>query len=159
MNTIMSVQNPNFSEDGKSLPKFLEPSDKPKVIDIDNSLTFGKACEDLSWNHRVSTLQRSETNDIAERAVRRICEQNTFSHSMYRCAHCVRTSYCTQSLYHIRGSRNSGLCAQNSLRLLRSVSRHAQNTQHFTLHFSNNHWSPKVDHVQNPLRRSTRTQG
>ena len=33
---------------------------------------FGKACEDLSWNHCTSTPHRSETNGIAERAVRRV---------------------------------------------------------------------------------------
>ena len=38
----------------------------------DNSLEFGKSFEDLSWNHRTSTPHRSETNGIAERAVRRI---------------------------------------------------------------------------------------
>ena len=36
---------------------------------------FGKACEDLSWNHCTSTPHRSETNAIAERAVRRIKEE------------------------------------------------------------------------------------
>ena len=57
-----------------SLQKFLEPNGKPKVIYIDNSLEFGKACEDLSWNHCTSTPHRSETNGIAERAVRRVKE-------------------------------------------------------------------------------------
>ena len=57
-----------------SLQKFLEPERKPKVIYTDNSLEFGKACEDLSWNHCTSTPHRSETNGIAERAVRRIEE-------------------------------------------------------------------------------------
>ena len=33
-----------------------------------------KACEDLSWNHCTSTPHRSETNGIAERAVRRVKE-------------------------------------------------------------------------------------
>ena len=42
-----------------------------KVIYTDNSLEFGKACEDLSWNHCASTPHRSETNGIADRAVRR----------------------------------------------------------------------------------------
>ena len=37
-----------------------------------NSLEFGKSCEILSWNHRTSTPHRSETNGIAERAVRRV---------------------------------------------------------------------------------------
>ena len=31
-----------------------------------------QACEDLSWNHYTSTPHRSETNGIAERAVRRV---------------------------------------------------------------------------------------
>ena len=46
----------------KSLRKFLEPSHKPKVI----------FCEELSWNHRTSTSDRSETHKIAERATRRV---------------------------------------------------------------------------------------
>ena len=61
-------------ETQRSLQKFLEPERNPKVIYIDNSLEFGKACEDLSWNHCTSTPHRSETNGIAERAVRRVKE-------------------------------------------------------------------------------------
>ena len=61
-------------ETQKSLQKFLEPDRKPKVVNTDNSLEFGKACEDLSWNHCTSTPHRSETNRIAERAVRRVKE-------------------------------------------------------------------------------------
>ena len=57
-------------ETQRSLQKFLEPNRKPKVI----SLEFGKACEDLSWNHCTSTPHRPETNRIAERAVRRVKE-------------------------------------------------------------------------------------
>ena len=49
-------------ETQKSFMKFLEPTRKPKVIYTDNSLEFGKACEDLSWNHCTSTPHRSETN-------------------------------------------------------------------------------------------------
>ena len=37
-------------------------------------MELGKACEDLSLNHCKSTPQRSETNGIAERAVRRVKE-------------------------------------------------------------------------------------
>ena len=40
----------------------------------DYSLEFGKSCEELSWNHCTSTPHRSETNGIAERAVRRVKE-------------------------------------------------------------------------------------
>ena len=61
-------------ETQRSLQKFLEPSRKPKVIYTDISLEFGKACEDLSWNHCTSTPHRSETNGIAERTVRRVKE-------------------------------------------------------------------------------------
>ena len=55
-------------ETQRSLQKFLEPNRKPEVIYTDNSLEFGKSCEDLSWNHCTSTPHRSETNGIAERA-------------------------------------------------------------------------------------------
>ena len=41
---------------------------------LEYSLDFGKACEDLSWNHCTSTPHRSETNGIAERAVHRVKE-------------------------------------------------------------------------------------
>ena len=46
-------------ETQRSLQKFLEPNRNPKVIYTDNSLEFGKACEDLSWNHCTSTPHRS----------------------------------------------------------------------------------------------------
>ena len=60
----------------KSLSKFLEPPHRPKVVYTDNSMEFGEACEVLSWNHSTSTPHRSETNGIAERAVRRVKEGN-----------------------------------------------------------------------------------
>ena len=59
-------------ETQRSLQKFLEPNRKPKVIYTDKSSEFGKACEDLSWNHCTSTPHRSKTNGIAERAARRV---------------------------------------------------------------------------------------
>ena len=64
-----------------SLRKFLEPSQKQKVIYMDNSLEFGKSCEVLSWNHRTSTPYRSEANGIAERTFRRVKEE----HQLYYC--------------------------------------------------------------------------
>ena len=54
--------------------KFLEPTRKPKVIHTDTSVELGKSCEDLSWNHCTSTPHRSETNGIADGAVRRVKE-------------------------------------------------------------------------------------
>ena len=61
-------------ETQRSLQKLLEPDGKHKVIYTDNSLEFGKACGDLSWNHCTSTPHRSETDGIAERAVRGVKE-------------------------------------------------------------------------------------
>ena len=52
----------------------LESTRKPKVIYTCDSPEFGKSCEDLSRNHCTSTPHRSETNGIAERAVRRVKE-------------------------------------------------------------------------------------
>ena len=63
-----------FQETQRSLQKFLESDRKPKVIYTDNSLEFGKSCEEFSWNHCTSTPHRSETSGIAERAVRRVKE-------------------------------------------------------------------------------------
>ena len=72
MDPGISVQDQNFIRN--PLQKFLEPDRNPKVIDTGNSLEFGKACEDLSWNHCTSTSHKSETCGIAERAVRRVEE-------------------------------------------------------------------------------------
>ena len=67
-------KNKTSQETQRSLQKFLEPTRKPKVIYTDNSLEFGKACEDLSWNHCTSKTHRSETNGTAERTLRRVKE-------------------------------------------------------------------------------------
>ena len=64
----------NFSGTQRDLQKFLEPNRKLEVIYTDSSLEFGNACEDLSWNLCTSTPHRSETNGVAERAVRRVKE-------------------------------------------------------------------------------------
>ena len=64
-------------ETQRSLQKFWKPDRKPKVIYTDNSLEFGKVCEDLSWNHCTSTPHKSETNGIADRAMRRVKESTS----------------------------------------------------------------------------------
>ena len=69
---LFQCKTKTSQETERCMRKFLEPSEKPNVMYIDHF--FGKACEDLSWNHCTSTLHRSETNGIAERAVRRIKE-------------------------------------------------------------------------------------
>ena len=51
-------KNKTSQETQRSLQKFLEPDTKPEIIYTDNSLEFGKACEDISWNHCTSTPHR-----------------------------------------------------------------------------------------------------
>ena len=75
MDPVVSVQNKNFARNTtRSLQKFLEPDRNLKSFTHRQSLEFGKACEDLSRSHCTSTPHRSETNGIAERAVRRVKE-------------------------------------------------------------------------------------
>ena len=74
MDPGVSMQKQNFTRNPEKLAKVPGTERKPKVIYTDNSLEFGKACGDLSWNHCTSTPHRSETNGIAERAVRRAKE-------------------------------------------------------------------------------------
>ena len=74
MDPVIAAHNKTSQETQRCLQKLLEPDRNLKVIYTDNSLEFGKACEDLSWNHCISTPHRSETNGIAERAVRRVQE-------------------------------------------------------------------------------------
>ena len=76
-----SCKNQNSLETQKSLRKNLEPSQKPKVIYTDSSSEFGKSCQELSWYHRTSAPYRSQTNGIAERAVRREKKE----HELYYC--------------------------------------------------------------------------
>ena len=71
---LIRVKTKSSHETERNLSQFLEPSHKPTVVHTDNVMEFGKACEDLSWNHRTSTPHRSETNGIAGRAIRRVKE-------------------------------------------------------------------------------------
>ena len=59
------------------LQKFLPPDQKPGAIHTKISLEFIRACEDLIWNHDKSTPYRSETNGIAENAVRTVKENSS----------------------------------------------------------------------------------
>ena len=99
-------------EPQRSLQKFLEPERNPKVIYTDNSLEFGKACEDLSWNHCTSTPHRSETNVIAERAVRRVKEgtsavllQSGLNESWWQILWNVTPICETSQIYYLMGRR------------------------------------------------------
>ena len=93
------------------------------------------------------------------------CEQNTFSHCMYRRRHFISTSH--MMFTFTRGSRLKLKCVPETFLIPSLVSRHvsrpAQYTQHFVLFFTllyySFHWLRlKVDHVQNALRRFTRPQ-
>ena len=66
----LSGKTKTSRETEKSSRKLLEPKENY----TDNSLEFGKVCEELLWNHCTSFPHRSETNGIAERAVRRVKE-------------------------------------------------------------------------------------
>ena len=62
-------KNKTSQETQRSLQKFLGARiGSLKSFTLTISLEFGKACEDLSWNHCTSTPHRSQTNVIAERS-------------------------------------------------------------------------------------------
>ena len=68
-------------ETEESLPKFLEPKWKLKVIYIDSSPTYGKACEDLSWNHRTSTPIDPRRKELLKEQ----CAESWKGHLQYCC--------------------------------------------------------------------------
>ena len=74
MDPGVSVQKQLHKKPREACKSSWNPRGILKVIYTDNSLEFGKACEDLSWNHCTPTPHRSETNGIVERAVRRVKE-------------------------------------------------------------------------------------
>ena len=117
-------KNKTSQETQRSLQNFLKAEKKQKVIYTDNSLEFCKACEDLSWNHCTST-HRSETNGIAERAVRRVKEgtsavllQSGLNDSWWRdsmeCYTCVRNV----TDYYLMGTRLLKVLLGNHLKEL-----------------------------------------
>ena len=56
------------------LEEFVGPQCEPQHVYSDNSKEFIKALRDLKWRHDTSTPHRSETNGVAERAVRQVKE-------------------------------------------------------------------------------------
>ena len=74
MDPGISVQNKNFTRNPEKLAKVPGTERKPKVIYIDNCMEFSKALKIFLGNHCTSTSHRSETNGIAERAVRKVKE-------------------------------------------------------------------------------------
>ena len=74
MDPVVSVQNKKLRRKHKGASKSSLSRIGSLKSFTDNPLEFGKACEDLSWNHCMSTPHRSETNGIAETVVRRVKE-------------------------------------------------------------------------------------
>ena len=70
-------QTNTSQESEKNLRKFIETVAEAKRYSYGHLLEFGKYCEELSWNYRTTTLHRSETSGIAERAARRITEETS----------------------------------------------------------------------------------
>ena len=56
------------------LQSFLSPSREPDRIFTGSSKEFVKSCQDLQGDHDTSTPHRSDTNGMADRAVRRAKE-------------------------------------------------------------------------------------
>ena len=70
MDPVVSVQNKNFAGNTRNLQKFLEPDRNRKVIYTDNSLEFGKACEDLpgitALQHLIDSRQMASLKEPFE---------------------------------------------------------------------------------------------
>ena len=74
MDPGISVQNNNFSGNTTELAKVLSQIGNLKSFTLTFPWNLAKPVKSLSWNHCTSTPHRSETNGIAERAVRRVKE-------------------------------------------------------------------------------------
>ena len=74
MDSILSVQNKDSTGDGKEFAKVSRAVRKAESHLYRQFIGVRKSCEDLSGTHQTSTPHRSETNGIAERAVRRVKE-------------------------------------------------------------------------------------
>ena len=72
MDTESSVQKQDCTRYDEKCAAIL--SSRKQAWSDGNSLEFTKDCEDLVWNHDMSTPHGSETNGIAERAIRRVKE-------------------------------------------------------------------------------------
>ena len=70
MDSIISVLNKDFTGDGKEFNRIIGAVAQAESC-IHRQLD---GVRESVWNHRTSTLQRSETNDTAGRAVRRVKE-------------------------------------------------------------------------------------
>ena len=70
-----------------SLQKFLEPNRKPKVLCTDNSLEFGKACEDLSWNQLLLSAKMFKISCLIRRHHTKGVLENHLKDQLFRLVH------------------------------------------------------------------------
>ena len=83
MDTILPMLNENFSGNAEELAKVSwSQRGNEKVIYTDNSLEFGKSCEDLLGINLPSTPHWSETHWVAEREQ---CAKSRKGHLRYCC--------------------------------------------------------------------------
>ena len=75
--SCLLMENKNITRNDEEHTEVSQSEIQSKVAFSANSVEFGKACEDLRWNHCTSTSHRSETSGIAERAVRGVKEATT----------------------------------------------------------------------------------
>ena len=68
------MQNQISSGDDEKPSKFPTPRINPGSIKTDSSMEFIRACKELNWSHERSAPRRTGTNEIAERALRRVKE-------------------------------------------------------------------------------------
>ena len=69
------AKNKTAQETMECLQHFVPPDQNTRYHShTDTSLEFTRACEDFCWNHDESNSYQSETNGIAENAVRRVKE-------------------------------------------------------------------------------------
>ena len=71
---LYPCKNKNFRKRKRAYKSSWSRTGNQKSFTLTIPWTFGKSCEELSWNHCTSLPHRSETNGIAERAVRRVKE-------------------------------------------------------------------------------------
>ena len=69
-----AAKQKSAEETKKAFQRYFEPNQEPTHVYSDNSKEIKKACDDLGYTHDTSTPHRSETNGVAERAVRRVKE-------------------------------------------------------------------------------------
>ena len=69
-----AAKQKSTEETKKAFQRYFEPNQEPEHVYSDNSKEIKKACDELGYTHDTSTPHRSETNGVAERAVRRVRE-------------------------------------------------------------------------------------